>query len=454
LALRGDPPRGQAEWVKCDNGFSHAIDLVRYIRKEYGDYFCISVAGYPEGHIDNPDPKEDMCYLKAKVDAGADYIVTKLFYDVDMFLQWLKDLKDNGINVPVLPGIMPIQSYQGFKRMTQLCKTLVPKKIQEALEPIKDDDQAVKEYGVSLAVETCKRLRDEGGISNFHFYTLNLEKSVRLILEGLEFVADRQQTKQLPWQTSLAKSREKENVRPIFWKNRMRSYVRRTESWDEYPNGRWGDSRSPAFGELDGYGISIKWTNEEALKVWQNPTSFDDVKVLFSKYCSGAVSALPWSDQPLSGESDLIRQQLVHINLKGYLTINSQPAVNGRPSADKVFGWGPKNGYIYQKAYLEIFVSPTVIDSLLKALDRHPTITYYAVDKNTENHLITNCPSDSPNAVTWGVFPGKEILQPTIVEESSFLAWKVHNSHFIKFSKYQIIHLLMMCVVGGFPNLE
>eukprot|EP00158_Paraphelidium_tribonemae_P004844 Partr_v1_DN26998_c0_g1_i1_m6640 putative Methylenetetrahydrofolate reductase len=98
LALRGDPPRGQQNWVACESGFSNAVDLVRYIRSEYGDYFCVSVAGYPEGHIDNPDKAEDLRFLKEKVDAGADYIVTQLFYDVDMFIDWVKDLRAMGLS--------------------------------------------------------------------------------------------------------------------------------------------------------------------------------------------------------------------------------------------------------------------------------------------------------------------------------------------------------------------
>jgi methylenetetrahydrofolate reductase (NADPH) len=135
--LRGDPPRGQTEWVKCDSGFSNAVDLVRYIRKEYRDYFCISVAGYPEGHLDNPDKEQDLMYLKEKVDAGADYIVTQLFYDTDLYLKWVDRCREIGILCPILPGIMPIQSYGGFKRMTTLCKTFVPDAISKALEPIK-----------------------------------------------------------------------------------------------------------------------------------------------------------------------------------------------------------------------------------------------------------------------------------------------------------------------------
>jgi methylenetetrahydrofolate reductase (NADPH) len=137
LALRGDPPRGQEEWTKIETGFSYAADLVKYIRQEYGDYFCIGVAAYPEGHIELEDREMDLIYLRDKVQAGADYIVTQLFYDTDLYLDWLKKLKNMGIDIPILPGIMPIQSYGGFKRMITLCKTKVPSTVLEDLEPIK-----------------------------------------------------------------------------------------------------------------------------------------------------------------------------------------------------------------------------------------------------------------------------------------------------------------------------
>jgi methylenetetrahydrofolate reductase (NADPH) len=137
LALRGDPPRGQEQWASCDNGFAYASDLVAYIRQQYGDYFSIGVAGYPEGHLDSTDREEDFKWLKFKVDQGADFIVTQLFYDTGLFLDWVKECRTRGITVPIIPGIMPIQSFGGFNRMTSLCKTFVPDHIKNALEPIK-----------------------------------------------------------------------------------------------------------------------------------------------------------------------------------------------------------------------------------------------------------------------------------------------------------------------------
>ena len=104
---------------------------------------------------------------------------------------------------------------------------------------LKDDDQAVKQYGINFAIEMCTKMKDAGQ-RGFHFYTLNLEKSTRLILEGLGFVVPIDVAKPLPWTQSLAPNREKENVRPIFWAKQPRSYVLRTEAWDDFPNGRWG----------------------------------------------------------------------------------------------------------------------------------------------------------------------------------------------------------------------
>jgi hypothetical protein len=129
------------------------------------------------------------------------------------------------------------------------------------------------------------------------------------------------------------------------------------------------------------------------------------------------------------------------MNELGFLTINSQPAVNGARSDDKIFGWGPSNGFVYQKvpyhvssldgqrlisflkAYLEFFVQPELLSLLLKHIERDNSITYYVINK--QGDLRTNTHSEGPNAVTWGVFPGKEIIQPTIVEAVSFMAWKV-----------------------------
>jgi methylenetetrahydrofolate reductase (NADPH) len=138
-------------------------------------------------------------------------------------------------------------------------------------------------------------------------------------------------------------------VRPIFWKNRIKSYVNRTEAWDEFPNGRWGDSRSPAYGDLDGYPVAIGVSPAEAQTLWGTPTTTNDIHQLFARFCRGDLAKLPWSSQPPASETSVITEQLAKMNERGFLTINSQPSVDGAPSDDKVHGWGPAGGYVYQK---------------------------------------------------------------------------------------------------------
>lgn len=125
---------------------------------------------------------------------------------------------------------------------------------------------------------------------------------MRLILEGLGFVAPIEQVKPLPWTPSLAKNREKETVRPIFWRNRPKSYILRTEAWDEYPNGRWGDSRSPAYGEIDRYGLSLKYGKKDCLETWNTPTTEQEIRDVFAGYIQGNVKFLPWSEVALALE--------------------------------------------------------------------------------------------------------------------------------------------------------
>ena len=255
-------------------------------------------------------------------------------------------------------------------------------------------------------------------------YTMNLAQATRMVLEELGLTpSSASPLKQpLPWRQSLGLNRREENVRPIFWRNRTKAYVLRTQDWDEFPNGRWGDSRSPAFGELDAYGIGLKGSNESNIKLWGEPKTIQDVANTFVRYLEEKMDSLPWSESAITAEADSIRPDLVDLNRRGFLTINSQPAVDGVKSSHPIYGWGPPNGYVYQKAYLELFISPDLISELITRIDRDPDLTYYAVNKTGD--LKTNAPGDGPNAVTWGVFPGKEIVQPTIVETISFLAWK------------------------------
>ncbi|OBZ74212.1 Methylenetetrahydrofolate reductase 2 [Grifola frondosa] len=385
LALRGDPPMGKDEWEAVEGGFAHGIDLVKHIRGQYGDYFDIAVAGYPQTHTLPEEQRVlEMKYLKDKVDAGANFIFTQMFYDIEMFIDW---------------------TWNGFQKATSLAKIQVPQWFLNVLEPHRNNDEKVRELGTKLVADMCRQiLKEDIGIKGLHFYTMNLEKGCRMLLEELNLVPRVETIKPLPWRQSLTPNRRTENIRPIFWANRTRSYLSRTENWDEYPNGRFGDSRSPAYGELDGYGVWIKQSREEGLKMWDSPTTVDQIR-------PGTLVRM-----------NVISKQLAKLNELGFLTINSQPAVDGAKSDDRVHGWGPANGYVYQKAYLEFFVSAELLDVLIPHIERDINITYYVINKRGD--LRTNTHSDGPNAVTWGVFPGKEIIQPTIVEAISFMAWK------------------------------
>jgi methylenetetrahydrofolate reductase (NADPH) len=423
LALRGDPPRDQEKWTAVEGGFQYARDLVRHIRAKYGKHFDIGVAGYPEGSEDNKNEDELLDHLKEKVDMGASFIVTQMFYDADNFIRWVGRVRERGITIPILPGIMPIATYASFLRRAKHMGCRVPPEWMEAMEPIKNNDVAVRELGKTLVADMCRKLL-ANGICHLHFYTMNLAQATRMVLDELDWTpcADRPLMQALPWKQSKGKGRRDEDVRPIFWRNRNRSYVLRTQDWDEFPNGRWGDSRSPAFGELDAYGIGLTGTNEANRKKWGEPTSVQDIADLFVRYLEKGIDSLPWSEAPLSSEADSIKDNLVALNKRGLLTINSQPAVDGVKSTHPVHGWGPSNGYVYQKSYLELLVHPDLFPEVIRRVEEHPQLTYYAVAKTGD--LRTNAPSDGPNAVTWGVFPGKEIVQPTIVESISFLAWR------------------------------
>ncbi|KAJ5510088.1 Methylenetetrahydrofolate reductase [Penicillium expansum] len=381
LALRGDPPRDKETWEAAENGFCYAKDLVKYIREKYGNHFDIGVGGYPEGADDNSDVDQLIDHLKEKVDAGSSFVVTQMFYDADNFIEWVNKCRAKGITVPIIPGIMPIQTYASFIRRSNWTKVKVPSQWMETLEPVKNDDSAVREIGKTLIANMCRQLI-AAGIKHLHLT---------------------------------------EDVRPVFWRNRNSSYVARTQTWDEYPNGRWTDSRSPAFGELDAYGVGLKGTNEQNIKLWGEPKSIKDISDIFVNFLTGKLDRLPWSDSPITTEAQDIQEDLLKLNQRGFLTINSQPAVNGVKSSHPVYGWGPKNGFVYQKAYLELLVPSNLIDELITRIEKNNDLTYHATNKKGE--LKTNT-RDSPNALTWGIFAGREIIQPTIVETVSFLAWK------------------------------
>ncbi|XP_032863724.2 methylenetetrahydrofolate reductase isoform X2 [Tyto alba] len=431
MALRGDPV-GE-EWEEEVDGFNYAVDLVKHIRNEFDDYFDICVAGYPKGHPEAESYEADLRHLKEKVLAGADFIITQLFFRPETFLKFMKDCQAIGITCPIIPGIFPIQGYHSLRQLVKLSKLEVPQEIKDVIEPIKDNDAAIRNYGVELAVTMCRELLDSGMVHGLHFYTLNREVATTEVLKRLGIWKE-DPRRPLPWAVSAHPKRRVEDVRPIFWASRPKSYIYRTQEWDDFPNGRWGNSSSPAFGELKDYYLfylKSKSPREELLKMWgEELTGEESVFEVFTCYITGEpnknghkVTCMPWNDDPLATETNLLKEQLEKVNRRGILTINSQPNINGKPSTDPIVGWGPSGGYVFQKAYLEFFTSSEIVTALLKVLKKYELrVNYHIVNVKGQN--ITNAPDLQPNAVTWGIFPGREIIQPTVVDPVSFLSWK------------------------------
>ncbi len=423
MALRGDTPVGATD---SEPGFlTSSIDMIHWIRKNYGNTFCIGVGGYPEGHPEATSKDDCVAFLRRKIDAGADFVVTQLFFDLNEYQKFLERCSKEGIRCPIIPGILPIISYERFQKFTDFTGIKVPRKIIEALEPIKSDDEKVRAYGVQLCSDMCAELF-KMGVPGLHFYTLNLESSVTEILENLKLLDDCRSRRPMPWRASTVDNRRNEDVRPIFWSNRPKSYLARTMSWDDFPNGRWGDSFSPTFGSLNDYYIfrrnKDQTVRQKRLKLWGHPTTESQVADVFAKFCLGEINWLPWCEMPVQNETSRITKQLVTLNRHGYLTINSQPQVNAAPSDSVDVGWGGPGGYVFQKAYVEFFTSPENLQQLLSRIKDHPTITLHAINGRGQSHSTLS--ENAVTAVTWGVFPGREIIQPTIVDAKSFKIWK------------------------------
>lgn len=498
LALRGDPPIGE-DWLDSQSNestFKYAVDLVRYIKQSYGDKFCVGVAAYPEGHCEGEaegheqDPLKDLVYLKEKVEAGADFVITQLFYDVEKFLTFEMLFRERiSQDLPLFPGLMPINSYLLFHRAAKLSHASIPPAILSRFPPeIQSDDNAVKSIGVDILIELIQEIyqRTSGRIKGFHFYTLNLEKAIAQIVsqspvlshivnesseeEGEdetsgeigsienvpiedadgdivlddsneETVANRKRRRHSSLDSAkLIFNRAIVTEKGLRYNNENGSMpskkalisiskghgtLGRDATWDEFPNGRFGDSRSPAYGEIDGYGPSIKVSKSKALELWGIPKTIGDLKDIFIKYLEGSTDAIPWSDLGLSAETALIQEELIQLNYRGYLTLASQPATNATLSSDKIFGWGPAKGRLYQKAFVEMFIHRQQWETTLKPkLDHYGRrkFSYYAGDSS--GSFETNLDPHSSSVVTWGVFPNSPVKQTTIIEEESFKAWR------------------------------
>lgn len=185
LALRGDPPKDNLDWVAREENFKYSSELVAFIRQEYGDYFSIGVAGFPEGHPLAKNKDIDADVLKKKVDAGGDFVMTQLFFDNEFYFEYVKRLKERNITARVIPGILPITNYESVVNFCQNCKAVIPQRVHDIFSPIASDQQKTYQAGIQFAFEQCKELLEKGA-KGIHFYTLNKTEPVKTIMNLLK----------------------------------------------------------------------------------------------------------------------------------------------------------------------------------------------------------------------------------------------------------------------------
>ena len=182
LALGGDPPQGATDWRPHPDGFHYAAELVREAVARGG--FCIGVAGFPEVHPRAVSRAADLGYLKEKVEAGADFIITQLFFDNDDYYRYVQDVRRLGVKVPIVPGVLPILSAPQVRRFTALCQAKIPLQLDAILAKVEQDDSAAVEAGIEYATRQCEALI-KFGVPGLHFYSLNKSYSLRAICKNL-----------------------------------------------------------------------------------------------------------------------------------------------------------------------------------------------------------------------------------------------------------------------------
>jgi methylenetetrahydrofolate reductase (NADPH) len=188
VALRGDPPHGEEAFVPPPDGLAHAHELVKQIRefekREGIEKFGIAVAGYPEKHLEAETMEKDIANLKLKIEAGADVIITQLFFDNEFFFSFVKKVREADINVPIIPGLMPIISVRQIQRITSMCGSSIPPKLQSELNSAVDDDERAQEIGVRQCVSQAKNLI-ANGVKGIHFYVLNKTTHIKQVMEAI-----------------------------------------------------------------------------------------------------------------------------------------------------------------------------------------------------------------------------------------------------------------------------
>jgi len=184
VALRGDPPQGETQFRSVEGGFAHANELVQFVRRDFDD-LGIAVAGYPETHREALSPEVDLENLKRKVDAGADAVITQLFYNNEDFFDFRERCQRAGISVPIVPGLLPVTNLAQIQRIASLCGAKLPAQFQADLEKHADDEQGQFEVGVEFSIGQTSELVDSG-VDGVHYYVLNKSEAARRVLNAVQ----------------------------------------------------------------------------------------------------------------------------------------------------------------------------------------------------------------------------------------------------------------------------
>lgn len=438
LALRGD---------KHDNchvyDFHYASDLVQFIREEYGSYFTIVVAGYPVPHPEAESKEHDLLNLKRKVDAGADVIITQLFFEAEDFIEFVRNCRAIGITIPIIPGICSINNYNSMCRFAQLATVPIPERIVRDLKPVKANDEAVRNYGVHFLVDLCRKLIAANLSSGLHFYTLNQDTVIRVIKElGLW---KKMEIRTLPWRVATNYRRVGESIRSVFWINRPKSYIHRTSHWKDFSYASWSSSTMSSISEsMSSYYSFLEVSNSKHQldgALGEQPTASSLNQVFYSYYSRystnfdtangetlSSISSLPWVQQ---ANSHFLKAAFQHygqyITGGGLLITNYLPRLNGLCSEDRRLGWGEKGGKIYQKEYLEFFLAPHHLGRLtavLQATANNHDISYM-VSNRSGSVQLSNWSPHTVNTLSWGSFPGyQRLIRAYVADLPSFGAWR------------------------------
>jgi len=181
LALRGDQPKDNPKKGFC----KYAVDLIRLIKEHFGNYFCIGVACYPEGHQEAKSLEEDIEHLKEKWEMGAGFAITQMFFDNSYFFRFKELLTKKGVNIPIIVGVMPITNFKQIKKFADMCGATIPLELAKRLSEVQDQPEEVFKIGVEYAIKQCEELLDFG-VDGFHIYTLNKAEAAESILESLK----------------------------------------------------------------------------------------------------------------------------------------------------------------------------------------------------------------------------------------------------------------------------